>query len=89
MILENSKKLAVVIIGSALYAISMNFFLIPAEVLASGFAGIGQIVHKLTTVSPGTVILILNIPVMIIGWLKLASLLLYIVFSLCSYLLFS
>jgi uncharacterized membrane-anchored protein YitT (DUF2179 family) len=71
MILENGKKLAAVIIGSALFAVAMNFFLIPAEVLSSGFAGIGQIVHKITTVSPGTVILILNIPVMIIGWFKI------------------
>ncbi|MDF2557422.1 MAG: YitT family protein [Bacillales bacterium] len=73
MIFENSKKLAAVVIGSAIYAIAMNFFMIPAEVLASGFAGVGQIVYKLTLISPGTVILILNIPVLIISWFKVGK----------------
>ena len=75
MLFENSKKLAAVIIGSAIYAVAMNFFMIPAEVLASGFAGIGQIVYKLTltSISPGTVIFILNIPVLILGWFKIGK----------------
>lgn len=73
MVFENSKKLAAVIIGSAIYAVAMNLFMIPAEVLSSGFAGVGQIVYKLTSISPGTVILILNIPVLILGWFKIGK----------------
>ncbi|HYK72023.1 MAG TPA: YitT family protein, partial [Pseudoneobacillus sp.] len=34
------KKMIVVVLGALLNAVGMNFFLIPADVYASGFAGI-------------------------------------------------
>ena len=49
MIWLQTKKAAVVIIGAFLVAISMNLFLIPANVYSSGFAGIAQLLSKVLT----------------------------------------
>lgn len=70
------KKTAVVIFGAFLVAISMNLFLIPANVYSSGFAGVSQLLSRLLieytpiSLSVGVIFLILNIPVAVLGWKK-------------------
>jgi uncharacterized membrane-anchored protein YitT (DUF2179 family) len=77
MVWSQIQKFIIVLIGALLNAISMNFFLIPADVYASGFAGISQLVSRITieytpfTISTGTLLLLLNIPVAILGWRKI------------------
>jgi uncharacterized membrane-anchored protein YitT (DUF2179 family) len=79
MIWTQTQKFIIVLIGALLNAISMNFFLIPADVYASGFAGISQLVSRITieytpfTISTGTLLLLLNIPVAILGWRKIGK----------------
>jgi uncharacterized membrane-anchored protein YitT (DUF2179 family) len=79
MIWLQTKKTTVVIIGAFLVAISMNLFLIPANVYSSGFAGIAQLLSKVLTeytpvnISMGYLLLVLNIPVAIIGWIKVGK----------------
>ncbi len=79
MIWLQTKKVAVVIIGAFLVAISMNLFLIPANVYSSGFAGIAQLLSKVLTeytpvnISMGYLLLVLNIPVAIVGWKKVGK----------------
>jgi uncharacterized membrane-anchored protein YitT (DUF2179 family) len=74
MIWLHTKKFFVVLIGAILNAIAMNFFLIPADVYASGFTGIAQLVSRIATeytsftISTGILLLLLNIPVTILGW---------------------
>jgi uncharacterized membrane-anchored protein YitT (DUF2179 family) len=74
MIWLHTKKFFVVLIGAILNAIAMNFFLIPADVYASGFTGIAQLVSRIATeytsftISTGFLLLLLNIPVTILGW---------------------
>ncbi|WNF39058.1 YitT family protein [Bacillaceae bacterium IKA-2] len=68
-----AKKLIVFTFGSLLLAVALNFFLIPANVFASGFTGIAQILASLTPISTGIYLFILNIPVAIIGWLKIGK----------------
>lgn len=71
------KTFVIVIIGAILNAIAMNFFLIPANVYASGFTGLAQLISgilaKFTDISlsTGILLLILNIPVTILAWMKL------------------
>jgi uncharacterized membrane-anchored protein YitT (DUF2179 family) len=67
------KKIVVVVIGAVFLAASLNFFLIPADVFASGFTGVAQILATLLPLSTGILLLLLNIPVAIIGWLKLGK----------------
>ncbi len=73
------KRVAVVIIGSFLLAISLNFFLIGANVYASGFSGAAQLLSSVFKdflsfdLSTGIILFILNIPVLIIGWFKIGK----------------
>jgi len=70
------KRIIVVIFGSLLMAISLNFFLINANVYASGFAGAAQLVSSILfdqlgiSVSTGILLFLFNIPVFILGWYK-------------------
>ncbi|OIJ10492.1 hypothetical protein BKP37_18330 [Anaerobacillus alkalilacustris] len=73
LILEEIKKIIIYSIGSILLAVSLNFFLIPANVFASGFTGIAQILGALTPLSTGIFLFLLNIPVAILGWLKIGK----------------
>ncbi len=79
MFLIEAKRVAVVIFGSFLLAISLNFFLISANVYASGFSGVAQLLSSVSKdflsvdISTGILLLFLNIPVLIIGWFKIGK----------------
>ncbi len=79
MLWSQSKKVVVVIIGAFLNALAINFFLIPANVYSSGFTGVAQLLSKVLSeqtplnVSMGFLLLALNIPVAILGWLKVGK----------------
>ncbi|MDQ0268775.1 YitT family protein [Cytobacillus purgationiresistens] len=67
-----TKKIIVVFIGAVLNAFAMNFFLIPANVYASGFTGVAQLLSSILggVVSTGILLFVLNIPVTILAWKK-------------------
>ncbi|WP_216828348.1 YitT family protein [Alkalihalobacterium elongatum] len=71
--MENVKKLIAVIIGALLLAVGLNIFLIPANVFASGFTGVAQLIATVIPLSTGILLLILNIPVAILGWIKIGK----------------
>jgi uncharacterized membrane-anchored protein YitT (DUF2179 family) len=79
MILGESKKIIIVIIGALLNALGLNLFLIPAHVYASGFTGVAQLIASLVQdytpffISTGVLLFILNIPVTILGWKKVGK----------------
>ncbi len=75
MIWSEVKKIIVVLVGALLNAIAMNFFLIPANVYASGFAGTAQLLANILGgyASTGILLFILNIPVTILGWRKIGK----------------
>ncbi|MEH7013879.1 YitT family protein [Neobacillus niacini] len=71
-----TKKTVIVIIGAFLNALAINLFLVPANIYSSGFTGLAQLLSKVISdqtpinVSMGLLLLLLNIPVAILGWLK-------------------
>ncbi|MEH7444479.1 YitT family protein [Bacillus sp. JJ1122] len=79
MVWMETKKIIIVVIGALLNAMSLNFFLIPANVYASGFTGIAQLVSSILgeyapfNISTGVLLLLLNIPVTILGWMKVGK----------------
>lgn len=79
MVLLQTKKTIVIMIGAALNAIAINLFLRPANVYSSGFTGIAQLLTKIFTdftpinISMGYLLLVLNIPVAILGWKKVGK----------------
>lgn len=76
MFIVEAKRIIIVIFGALLNAVSLNFFLISANVYASGFSGTAQLLASIFNdfigigVSTGILLLLLNIPVLIIGWFK-------------------
>lgn len=79
MFLLEAKRIAIVIFGSFLLAVSLNLFLIDANVYASGFSGLAQLLSSISNdflslnISTGVLLFILNVPVLIIGWFKIGK----------------
>lgn len=71
--LKEMQKVIVITIGALFLAASLNFFLIPANVFASGFTGIAQILATVLPLSTGVLLFLLNIPVAILGWMKIGK----------------
>lgn len=74
------KRILIVLLGAIFNALSLNLFLIEANVYASGFTGIAQLLTSILTdfagipgVSTGLILFILNIPVAILGWMKVGK----------------
>ncbi|MFI3226300.1 MAG: YitT family protein [Clostridia bacterium] len=65
------KELVKVTIGCFLYAIGISVFFQPNEIAPGGFSGMAVIVNYLTNVPTGTLLLIFNIPISIVGYKKL------------------
>ncbi|PKR86742.1 YitT family protein [Heyndrickxia camelliae] len=80
LIIEHVKKIIVVLVGAFLNAIAINYFLKPANVYSSGFTGAAQLLSNIFNqytpihISMGLLLLVLNIPVAILGWLKVGKL---------------
>ena len=53
---------ALVLIGSVLYAMSMNQFLIPASIVLGGASGLGVALNSMFGINVSLVILLFNLP---------------------------
>ncbi|MUV36543.1 UPF0750 membrane protein YitT [Lentibacillus sp. JNUCC-1] len=79
MFLVEARRVVVVIFGAILNAVALNFFLIGANVYASGFTGAAQLISSVFKdfigigISTGVILFILNIPVAILGWYKVGK----------------
>ncbi len=61
---------AVIILGAAVYALSVDFFTAPNQIAPGGITGISTLLHELLYVPIGATALILNIPLFIWGAIK-------------------
>lgn len=73
-----AKKIVVIFFTGLTGAVGLNYFLIPANVFSAGMTGIAQILeHLLTsfglTIDTGILIFLLNVPVFILGFIKLGK----------------
>jgi uncharacterized membrane-anchored protein YitT (DUF2179 family) len=79
MVWQHTKKFIIVLLGAILNAIAMNFFLIPANVYASGFTGVAQLISSILAefapfqLSTGILLFLLNVPVTILAWKKVGK----------------
>jgi len=79
MVWEEIKRGVIVLVGSLLNALSLNLFLIEANVYASGFTGMAQLLSSIFNdfigigISTGILLFLLNVPVLLIGWFKLGK----------------
>lgn len=66
---EFARHTALLVLGSALCALSVNAILVPHEFLARGMTGAALIVHYMHPVLPiGVLYLLMNVPVFALGW---------------------
>lgn len=56
--------------GCFIMAVSTSFFLLPNQLSTGGFAGIATVVYYIFKIPLGTTMLILNIPLLILGFLE-------------------
>ncbi|MGO3729026.1 MAG: YitT family protein [Enterococcus viikkiensis] len=73
-----AKKIVVILFTGLTGDVGLNYFLIPANVFSAGMTGIAQILeHLLTsfglTIDTGILIFLLNVPVFILGFIKLGK----------------
>ncbi|RSU15763.1 hypothetical protein CBF29_00170 [Vagococcus elongatus] len=70
-------RCVVILINALLAAIGLNLFLIPANVFSAGLNGVSQLLSEALnifsgiTVDTGILVFLLNIPVFMLGWIKL------------------
>jgi uncharacterized membrane-anchored protein YitT (DUF2179 family) len=62
------KKTGIIILGSILLSVGINFFLVPFELLDGGIIGIGLIIKYLTGIKAGLAIILLSIPIFALAW---------------------
>jgi uncharacterized membrane-anchored protein YitT (DUF2179 family) len=60
-----------VMIGSIIVAVGYNLFLIPHEIMSSGLSGLSIILGMVTSINAGIFNFLLNLPLLVIGYLKL------------------
>lgn len=73
-----TKKILVILFTGLTGAVGLNYFLIPANVFSAGMTGIAQIVEHLLSntglsIDTGILIFLLNVPVFILGFIKLGK----------------
>lgn len=71
-------RFIIVIMTGILSAVALNMFLIPGSVFSSGITGIAQLLEALLNflhlpVKTGILIFLLNVPIVILGWVKLGK----------------
>lgn len=66
-------RLGAIFIASIVMAIAFNMFLLPHEILSGGVTGIAMIFGLLTPVNSGIWLILLNLPILVIGWMKLGK----------------
>jgi len=83
LIKREYKKIIVIAIGSLIYAIGVVWFLDPASLYSGGLAGITQLIVNVSnkyfgfSINLGLLIFILNIPIIIFGYLKMTKKFIY------------
>lgn len=62
-----------IILGSLIFAFGLNSFIIANGLAEGGFTGLALIIHYLSGWPVGVILLVLNIPLVILGWRKLGA----------------
>ncbi|NMM64671.1 YitT family protein [Clostridium sp. P21] len=64
---ENLIRILMIIIGSLIYSIGVNIFIVPHKLLSGGVAGIAIICQYLLKLPSGYFVILINIPIFLIG----------------------
>jgi uncharacterized membrane-anchored protein YitT (DUF2179 family) len=67
---NNMKNIALILFGSLISAISINMFIVHANLLSGGLSGVSLIIQYLIRFPAGYTVLLLNIPLFVISYKK-------------------
>lgn len=70
---EFAADICILILGSFLYACSVNIFTAPNRILVGGFTGIATLLHYLFGLPIGLTVLLLNIPLFVAAYFKFGT----------------
>lgn len=68
--IKQIKSFIMIAVASVFYGMGIALFLDPNNLASGGLSGISIIINRVTGIETGTMIFLLNIPIMIIGWWK-------------------
>lgn len=63
----------IIFAGSILLGFAFNMFLLPHEILSGGVTGIAMIFSLMLPLNAGIWLFVLNIPILVLGWMKLGK----------------
>lgn len=72
-IISRLKMIIPIIVGTAIYAFGLLYFIIPNQLMEGGITGVTILLKYAFDIPPSLSTLILNIPLFIIGWLSLGK----------------
>lgn len=67
---KSVKKYVFFILAALFYAMGISLFLDPNQLAPGGIVGISVILHQFTNISTGTLYFVLNVPILILGFMK-------------------
>ncbi len=60
-------------IGAIVYSVAVNMFLSPNGISPGGFTGVATVINHVANIPTGTMLFIFNIPVLILGYIKMGG----------------
>lgn len=61
------------VVGAAVYSVSVNVFLSPNGISPGGFTGVAAVINYVTKIPTGTMLFLFNIPILILGYIKMGG----------------
>ncbi len=72
-VLRVMKSYGSITLGALIAALGLNLFLVPHNIVSGGASGVAVLVHSLTGFPMGTLVLLINIPLFVIGAIVLGG----------------
>lgn len=70
-IVQHSGTIFPILLGTAVYAFGLHYFVIPNQLMEGGVTGIALLIHYAFQIPPSYSMLALNIPLFLLGWKQL------------------
>lgn len=71
--MRSIRTAVVIILGNALYALTVKVFLLPGNLMVGGTTGIGLLIHRFTGMSLSGFVLLFNLVMLAAGFLLLGK----------------
>ena len=70
---EKVQDILLILLGGSIMGFALDFFLVPSQVTAGGVSGVSTVLYYLFNLPIGLMVLVLNIPIFILGFITFNS----------------